>query len=43
MMAVVAGVPEEVTAAISEDPATVQAQIDEGARSTSNRSGSSFT
>ena len=31
MMAVVAGVPEEVTAAISEDPATVQAQIDEGA------------
>jgi hypothetical protein len=31
MMAVVADVPEEVTAAISEDPATVQAQIDEGA------------
>ena len=31
MMAVVADVPEEVTAAISEDPATVQAQIDGGA------------
>ena len=31
MMAVVADVPEEITAAISEDPATVQAQIDEGA------------
>tara|TARA_R110000822_G_scaffold70428_1_gene170384 strand:+ start:1348 stop:5109 length:3762 start_codon:yes stop_codon:yes gene_type:complete len=28
MMAVVADVPEEITAAISEDPATVQAQID---------------
>ena len=31
MMAVVADIPEEVTAAISEDPAAVQAQIDEGA------------
>ena len=31
MMAVVADLPEDVSAAISEDPATVQAQIDEGA------------
>ena len=31
MMAVVADIPEDVTAAISEDPATVEAQIDSGA------------
>ncbi len=31
MLAVVADIPEDVSAAISEDPATVQAQIDEGA------------
>ena len=31
MMAVVADIPENVTAAISEDPATVEAQIDSGA------------
>ena len=31
MMAVVADLPEDVTAAISEDPATVEAQIDSGA------------
>ena len=31
MLAVVADLPEEVTAAISEDPATVQAQLDEDA------------
>jgi len=31
MLAVVADIPEDVTAAISEYPATVQAQIDEGA------------
>jgi hypothetical protein len=31
MMEVVAGVPAEVTAAIAEDPATVEAQIDSGA------------
>ena len=31
MMAVVADMPEDVTAAISEDPATVEAQIDSGA------------
>jgi hypothetical protein len=31
MMAVIADIPENVTAAISEDPATVEAQIDSGA------------
>ena len=31
MMAIVADLPDEITAAISEDPATVQAQIDTGA------------
>ena len=35
MATVVAELPEEVTAAISEDPATVEAQIDEWSRSTS--------
>jgi len=31
MMAVVANMPKEITAALAQDPASVQAQIDSGA------------